>query len=233
MVHQHPHIVVITDEVYEHIVFDADDKNKKKEPHISMATLPGMFDRTLTLSSSGKTFSCTGWKVGWAIGPPHLVQAVTATNQWMTFSAPKPTQDAIAQALIQARQPYHGFDTYYDYLVQEYTRKRDVLSDALSRAGMTPILPAGSFFIMADTSHLSIPNSYLAEETPAMPTRPMPRDWACCRWMTEIIGVTAIPPSAFYSLPNVSLPQNLVRFTFCKTDETLYKAISRLETHFG
>ncbi|KAL7562266.1 hypothetical protein ACA910_004071 [Epithemia clementina (nom. ined.)] len=228
IVQKHPNIVVISDEVYEHIIFEP-----QREPHISMATLPGMFERTLTLSSSGKTFSCTGWKVGWAIGPKHLVHAVTATNQWIVFSAPTPTQDAIAQALIQAREPYEGHFNYYDYIAHEYLRKRGILQEALMAAGMTPVLPSGSFFIMADSSHLSIPDAYLAQETAAMPTKPMPRDWACCRWMTETIGVTAIPPSAFYSAPNVPLASNLMRFAFCKTDDTLYKAKAQLEKHFG
>ena len=100
IVQKHPQLTIISDEVYEHIVFDT-----TKEPHISIATIPGMWDQTLTISSSGKTFSCTGWKVGWAVGPPHLVAVVAAVQQWVNFSAVTPTQDAIAQALLQARQP--------------------------------------------------------------------------------------------------------------------------------
>jgi len=213
---------------YEHLIYEPEE-----EPHISMATIPGMFDQTLTLSSSGKTFSCTGWKVGWAVGPEHLVKSVIAVQQWVNFSAPTPNQDAIAQALRQARQPYEGFETYYAYLANEYKRKRGILEQALLGAGMTPLRPPGSFFIMADSSQIEVPDSYLQQETAAMPTSPMPRDWACSRWLTETVGVTAIPPSAFYSKPTISLAQNLLRFAFCKSDETLYEAQERLEKYFG
>ena len=146
----------------------------------------------------------------------------------------------MAQALRQARtEPYHGHATYFDYVAAEYRRKRTILQTALTNAGLTPIVPDGSFFVMADTSQVEIPESYLHHVTRAMPLRTLdqrrvaPRDWACCRWMTETVGVTAIPPSAFYSTPNVPLAQNLIRLAFCKTDETLQEAARRLEQHFG
>jgi kynurenine--oxoglutarate transaminase/cysteine-S-conjugate beta-lyase/glutamine--phenylpyruvate transaminase len=182
IVQKHPKITVIADEVYEHIVFDPEN-----EPHVSMATIPGMWEQTLTLSSSGKTFSCTGWKVGWAIGPPHLVKAVTAVQQWVNFSAPTPNQDAIAQSLVRAREPYYDdasqrqFSSFYAYLAAEYRRKRELLVTALRAAGMTPVVPPGGFFIMADTSHVDFPESYRQEVTEAMPCHPMPRDWAMSR----------------------------------------------------
>jgi kynurenine--oxoglutarate transaminase/cysteine-S-conjugate beta-lyase/glutamine--phenylpyruvate transaminase len=226
IVQKHPQLTVISDEVYEHIVFDPES-----EPHISMATIPGMWEQTLTLSSSGKTFSCTGWKVGWAVGPPHLVKAVTAVQQWVNFSAATPNQDAIAQALVLAREPYEGYDTFYAYLAAEYLRKRGLLITALESAGMTPIVPPGGFFIMADTSGVEFP--YDANEvTEAMPASPMPRDWALSRWLTKEVGVTAIPPSAFYSKPNLHLAKDLLRFAFCKGDDTLLLAHERLETYF-
>jgi aspartate/methionine/tyrosine aminotransferase len=224
VVQKHPRITILADEVYEHLVFD-----KAKEPHIPMASL--LWDQTLTLSSAGKTFSCTGWKVGWAVGPPHLVQAVTAVQQWVTFSAPTPNQDAIAQALVQARQPFAGFASYYDYLADDYHQKQQLLVAALQSAGMTPIVPAGGFFIMADTSAIHFPFP-TKETTPAMPTSPMPRDWALSRWMTQTVGVTAIPPSAFYSPNNVPLAQNLLRFAYCKNAETLHEAHRRFAAYF-
>jgi kynurenine--oxoglutarate transaminase/cysteine-S-conjugate beta-lyase/glutamine--phenylpyruvate transaminase len=228
IVQRHPQLNVISDEVYEHIVFEPET-----EPHISIATLPGMFDRTLTLSSSGKTFSCTGWKVGWGVGPPHLVKALTAVQQWVNFSTPTPNQDAIAMAMQQARESYEGFDSFYEYLAADYKRKRGLLVDALQSAGMTPLLPPGGFFIMADTSHLNVPQEYLDEKTDAMPATPMPRDWALSRWMTKTVGVTAIPPSAFYSPDTLHLAQNLLRFAFCKGDETIFEANRRLAKYFG
>lgn len=228
IIERHPQVTVISDEVYEHIIFD-----EEKSPHISFATIPGMWERTLTLSSSGKTFSATGWKVGWAVGPPHLTHAVSSVQQWVNFSAPTPNQDAIAQSLERAREPYEGFDSYYKWLVEEYRRKRDLLVEALKAGGMSPILPNGGFFIMADTTGIEVPASYLAEKTVAMPTDPMPRDWAMSRWMTKEVGVTAIPPSAFYDEKNVGLASNFLRFAYCKGDDTILKAHERFDEHFG
>lgn len=228
IVQKHAAVTLISDEVYEHIVFDP-----VLEPHISIASLPGMWEQTLTLSSAGKTFSCTGWKVGWAVGPAHLVKAVTAVQQWVNFSAPTPNQDAIAVSLLQAKQPYQGFDSYYTFLAAEYKRKRQLLAAALEAAGMTPVIPPGGFFIMADTSAIDLPDSYLEEVTEAMPVTPMPRDWAMSRWLTKEVGVTAIPPSAFYSADNVPLAKNFLRFAYCKGDDTLLEAHRRLEAYFG
>lgn len=224
LLQKYPQVVVLSDEVYEHIVFD--------QPHLSPATIEGLEDKTLTLSSAGKTFSCTGWKVGWAVGPSRLVQAVTAAQQWVNFSAPTPNQDAIAQALVQAREPYQGHNTFYDYLAQDYQKKRDVLVKALGSAGMAPIVPPGGFFVMADTSSIEFDYDP-SEVTVAMPSKEAPRDWALSRWLTQEVGVTAIPPSAFYSEPNVPLAQNLLRFAFCKDTQTILEAGERLQKHFG
>eukprot|EP00557_Chaetoceros_sp_GSL56_P012980 CAMPEP_0176478604 /NCGR_PEP_ID=MMETSP0200_2-20121128/1274_1 /TAXON_ID=947934 /ORGANISM="Chaetoceros sp., Strain GSL56" /LENGTH=458 /DNA_ID=CAMNT_0017874551 /DNA_START=135 /DNA_END=1511 /DNA_ORIENTATION=- len=225
---RHPQVTIISDEVYEHIVFDED-----KSPHISFATMPDMYDRTLTLSSSGKTFSATGWKVGWAVGPKHLIHAVTSVQQWVNFSAPTPNQDAIAQCLIKAREPYGGQESYYKWVAEEYKRKRGLLCDALKEAGMDPIVPDGGFFIMTDTSGINVPEEYLKEKTVAMPTDPMPRDWALSRYLTKEVGVTAIPPSAFYDVENVPLAKNLLRFAYCKGDDTIMEAGKRFKKFFG
>mmetsp|Transcript_46842 Transcript_46842/g.141899 ORF Transcript_46842/g.141899 Transcript_46842/m.141899 type:complete len:239 (-) Transcript_46842:15-731(-) len=227
IVKRNPHVVVISDEVYEHIVFDPD-----KKPHISIASLPGMFEHTLTLSSSGKTFSATGWKVGWAVGPPHLTRAVSSVQQWVSFSAPTPNQDAIAICLKEAKEPFESFDSYYGYLASEYRRKRDLLCDALRAAGIDPIVPDGGFFVMGDTSGISFPPHYLDDVTEAMPASPMPKDWAMSRWMTQEVGVTAIPPSAFYCKNNLHLAQNLLRFAYCKGDDTILEAHKRFNDYF-
>ena len=233
IVQNHPKVTVISDEVYEHIIFDP-----IQEPHISIATI--LPQQTLTLSSAGKTFSATGWKVGWAIGPAHLIKAVTAVQQWVNFSAATPNQDAMAYSLIAAEEPYtdphsqEQYSSYYTYLASEYQRKRSILIDALKVAGMTPIIPPGGFFIMADTSQIDFPyaEKYATLVTEAMPTSPMPRDWALSRWLTEEVGVTAIPPSAFYSQPNIHLAQNMLRFAFCKGDATIREAQVRFEKYF-
>ena len=176
--------------------------------------------------------SCTGWKVGWAVGPPHLIRAVTSVQQWVNFSAPTPNQDAIAQCLIKALDPYEGFDSYYHWLIDEYTRKRTLLIDALQEAGMKPIIPNGGFFIMADSSTIKFPNEFLEEITEAMPTSPMPRDWALSRWLTKEVGVTCIPPSAFYRLETIHLAKDLLRFAFCKSDSTILEAKDRFNKYF-
>jgi aspartate/methionine/tyrosine aminotransferase len=161
---------------------------------------------------------------------------VANIQQWVNFSSPTPNQDAIALSLIQAREPYNNFDSYYDSLAAEYLRKRDILVDALSFAGITPIVPAGSFFILGETSHLStiIPDMYLKQVTKAMPsTNPIPLDWAMSRWMTAEVGVCSIPPSAFYSPDTLHLAANTLRFAFCKRDETLLEARERFLKFFG
>lgn len=241
---KYPNLIVLSDEVYEHIVFDDAE-------HVHIATiLPGMFEKTLTMSSAGKTFSCTGWKVGWAIGPAHLISAVTAVQQWVNFSPATPTQDAIAQALVVAKtQPYNGFDDYYSYLQNDYAEKRQALLMALreSRLPFQPLIPSGTFFIMVDTSEIDFDEDYeriaTTQVTPAMPILPnpdvdnrsltMPRDWALSRWLTQEVGVTAIPPSAFYSPPNTPLAANLLRFAFCKNIGTIQQAGDRLNTFKG
>ena len=169
-----------------------------------------------------------------AIGPPHLVRAVAAVQQWSTFSVPTPNQDAISLCLRRARDKrYEKFENYYDYLASEYNRKRTLLCNALCAAGITPIVPDGGFFVMGDTSALKIPEQYMLEVTDAMPVSPIPRDWAMSRWMTKEVGVTPIPPSAFYCKENVHLASNLLRFAFCKDDETILQAQKKFEKYFN
>jgi aspartate/methionine/tyrosine aminotransferase len=163
-----------------------------------------------------------------------LVKAVTAVQQWVNYSSATPTQDAIAQALVIAREPYHGFDNFYDYMADDYNRKKELLMQALESAGMKGVVPPGGFFIMADTSHVEFPYEEImaTQSTPAMPVSPMPRDWALSRWLTQEVGVTAIPPSAFYSTPNVHLAKDTLRFAFCKGDDTIREGQKRLEAYF-
>ena len=188
-----PSVVVVSDEVYEHIVFGGAEFPR-------LATLPGMWERTLTVSSSGKTFSCTGWKVGWAVGPEALVRGLVLTNQWVQFSVCTPAQKAIADALGAAAAPYEGHASYYAYLTARYTAKRAQLMAGLAAAGLNPTLPDGGFFIIADTSNIAFPERYMALSTKAAPV--MKRDWAFCRFLVEEIKVAAIPPSAFFDGAN-------------------------------
>ena len=219
IIKRHPRVVVVSDEVYEHMVY-------APREHLRIATLPGMWERTVTVSSAGKTFSVTGWKVGWAVGPSNLIGGIITTNQWVQYSVPTCTQYAISLCLDAADQPYEGFENYYAWLNAQYVRKRDILNKGLLNAGMTPIAPEGGFFIVADTSKVVVPEKYMMETTKAAPV--MTRDWAFCRYLTIEHKVAAIPPSAFFEGKDKEIARNIARFAFCKEDTVLTAACDRL-----
>ncbi len=187
-------LLVITDEVYERLVYE-DAK------HISIATLPGMWERTVTISSTGKTFSLTGWKVGYALAPAHLTSAVRRVHQFMTFCAPTPLQVAMGVALDAGL-------AYERQLVSFYAQRRSELMAALREAGMAVLPPAGTYFVMADIAALGWDN-----------------DVEFCRYLTTEVGVAAIPPSVFY---HDAYQSGLVRFCFAKRSDTITAAAERL-----
>jgi N-succinyldiaminopimelate aminotransferase len=187
--------VIVTDEVYEHMTYDG-------RPHVPMATLPGLAERTLTISSVGKTFSVTGWKVGWVHGPGELVSAVRAVKQFLTYVSGAPFQPAIAAALGLP-------DSFYSGLAADLQRKRDLLSDGLREAGFTVFDTGGTYFVVTDVTALGFSDG--AE---------------FCWSLPERIGVAAVPVSVFCADPD--LGRSLVRFAFCKRDEVLTEAVSRL-----
>jgi len=172
---------------------------------VPITTVPGMWERTLTVNSTGKTFSMTGWKVGYAVGPPGLNRAVRATHQFVTFSTSTPFQEAMATALETAAQT-----GYYEKLRREYTARRDLLAGALASAGLSTLPVQGSYFLLADVQGMGFPD-----------------DVSFCRYLTSEIGVAAIPPSAFYADP--ARAPLLARFCFAKRDETLRAAAERLQ----
>ena len=189
--------VVVTDEVYEHMVYPGAE-------HVPMATLPGLADRTLTISSAGKTFSATGWKVGWVHGPAPLVAAVRAVKQFLTYVSGAPFQPAIANALALP-------DSFYDDLATGLARRRDLLVDGLRRAGFTVYPPRGTYFVNTDVAPLGFDDGA-----------------AFCWRLPELVGVAAVPVSVFCADPD--LGRTLVRFAFCKREEVLEEAASRLAT---
>jgi N-succinyldiaminopimelate aminotransferase len=189
--------VALCDEVYEHIVFPP-------AHHVRMATLPELADSTLTVSSAGKTFSFTGWKIGWAIGPPRLQHALRQAHQFVTFATAAPLQAAIASAL---RLP----DLYFEELRASYAEKKRRLVDALARASLQPLEPEGATFVMADTRSVGFDD-----------------DFEFCRFLTTQVGVAAIPPSAFYSEPHKHHGRRFARFAYCKTESVLDAAAERL-----
>jgi aspartate/methionine/tyrosine aminotransferase len=190
-------VVAMTDEVYERIVFDDAE-------HLPLATLPGMWERTLTVNSTGKTFSMTGWKVGYAIGPAELTAPLRAVHQFVTFASATPFQEAMATALERAP----ALDYYRD-LSRDYHRRRDALEIVLNEANLPTLPVSGAYFLMSDVSHLGF-------ET----------DVEFCRWLTAEIGVAAVPPSAFYLDP--ARAPLLARFCFAKRAETIQLAAERL-----
>jgi N-succinyldiaminopimelate aminotransferase len=190
-------VTIIADEVYEHLVFSP-------AQHIPIATLPGMFERTVTVSSAGKLFSATGWKIGWVSGPPELVDGVARAHQFITFAVHHPSQEAVAYALNLPESYYNAFRTMYE------TKRRLMLS-ALDSAGLKYFTPEGTYFVMADYSDIF-------DGTPLEFTR----------YLTREIGVACIPPESFYSQEHAHIGQGYVRFAFCKSDELLGQVQERL-----
>jgi len=190
-------VTVIADEVYEHLVFD-------HAQHIPIATLPGMFERTVTVSSAGKLFSATGWKIGWVCGPPALIDGVARAHQFVTFAVHHPSQEAIAYALNLP-------DAYYETFQAMYQEKRQLMLSALDGGGFTYCAPEGTYFVMADY-------------TAIFDGSPL----ECTRYLIREKGVACIPPETFYSQEHASIGHGYVRFAFCKTDEMLRQVQERM-----
>ncbi|MGD1224666.1 pyridoxal phosphate-dependent aminotransferase [Streptomyces krungchingensis] len=189
-------LLVVTDEVYEHLVFDGAE-------HVPLASFPGMRERTVTIGSSGKTFSFTGWKVGWATAPPALVSAVRSAKQFLTYVASGPFQYAVAEALALP-------DAYFEAFRADMLAKRDVLAAGLAEAGFEVFRPQGTYFITTDIRPLGESDGF-----------------AFCRALPERAGVVAIPNAVFYDHREAGAP--FVRFAFCKQTQVLEEAAKRLK----
>jgi len=188
-------LVVVTDEVYEHLVFDG-------RTHVPLCTLPGMWDRTVTISSAGKTFSLTGWKVGWATGPAELVDTVLAAKQWLTFTNAAPLQPAVAHALTHEA----GF---YVELAGQLQTKRDVLVSGLRELDMDVHLPEATYFATSDVRRYGYRDAM-----------------AFCLALPERAGVVAIPAQVFYD--DQEAGRHMVRWAFCKEASVIEDALERL-----
>ena len=189
-------VIAFTDEVYEHIRFDG-------KHHLSLASYPGMWERTVTMSSVGKSFSLTGWKTGWAVAPEGLTAGVRAAHQFLTFTTPNPMQHGTAVALAAPAE-------YFEELRALYTSRRDLLAEGLDRLGFGVYTPEGTYFLLADHRPFGFSD-----------------DVAFVNHLIERRGVAAIPPSVFYDDPADGA--ELVRFAFCKSEDTLRSALGRLE----
>ena len=189
-------LVVVTDEVYEHLTFE-------DHAHVPLATLPGMFDRTVTISSSGKTFSLTGWKIGWATGPADLVAAVEGAKNWLSYSSGAPFQPAIAHALDHEA-------AFHQSLRADLAQRRDYLCEALASLGMEVHVPEGTYFVTTDVASFGHANGA-----------------AFCQALALQAKVVAIPSQAFYEEGSAE-GRHLVRWAFCKEQALLEEGVRRL-----
>jgi N-succinyldiaminopimelate aminotransferase len=187
-------LIALCDEVYEHLVYDGE--------HVPLATLPGMAERTLTISSAGKSFSFTGWKIGWCSGPARLVSGVRAAKQFLSYTGGTPLQVAVAGALAEAER-------HVAPLRAALAAGRDRLCAGLREAGLEVSVPQGGYFVVADLAPLGVRDA---------------RAW--CLELPERAGVVAIPASAFYGDPEAG--RTLARFAFCKRPEVIDEAVARL-----
>ncbi|XP_044476026.1 probable N-succinyldiaminopimelate aminotransferase DapC [Mangifera indica] len=188
-------VLVFSDEVYDKLAFEMD--------HISIASLPGMFERTVTMNSLGKTFSLTGWKIGWAIAPPHLTWGVRQAHSFLTFATSTPMQWAATAAL-------NAPDSYYVELKKDYMAKKAILVEGLTAVGFKVFPSSGTYFVVVDHTPFGLEN-----------------DIEFCEYLIKEVGVVAIPTSVFYLNPEEG--KNLVRFTFCKDEGTLRSAVERMK----
>ena len=193
----------ITDEIYEHILYDGAE-------HVSMARIDGMRDRTIVINGMSKTYSVTGWRVGWAIAPPEATESIRKVHDFLTVGAAAPLQQAGAIAL-------HSPQSYYDKLAKDYAARRERLLKILTGAGFTVFLPRGAYYIMTDISRFDFPSEQFPAGT---------RDVSFAKFLVEQVGVAVVPGSSFYNEARDGATQ--VRFTFCKKESTLAAAEERL-----
>jgi len=190
----------VTDEIYEHILYGG-------RKHVSIATLPGMFDRTITVSGASKTYSATGWRVAWAIAPPAASVALRRVHDFLTVGAPHPLQMGVAAALALP-------DSYYAELNALYDRQRRALVAMLRDAGFEPVDPEGAYYVMADFRHVAAPAAAKTD------------DRRFAEWLVRDVGLAGVPGSSFFGDP--ALGRSLIRFNFAKTDATLAAARAKL-----
>ncbi|OLY84405.1 putative aminotransferase [Smittium mucronatum] len=206
-------LLVVSDEVYENLYYDDTE-------HISIASIDGMFERTLVIGSMGKMFCVTGWRIGWIIGPERLVSPCLAAHKRIVFVASSPLQEACAISFEQANE-----NGYFERQRKEYIERRKKLMDAFDSVGLPYSIPHGSYFLLVNANKVKIPDSfeipdYVAERG---------KGFILSYFFTVEIGIGCIPPAEFYSEANVSLADDYVRFAFCKTDDIFEETARRLK----
>lgn len=207
-------LIVLSDEVYEHLVIDGE--------HVRIASLPGMWERTITVGSAGKTFSVTGWKLGWSYGPEKLMRFVQLYHQNCIYTCATPLQEAVAESFEIEISRMGTPESYWDNLAKSLKVKRDIMVDFLRKANMDPTVPEGGYFLLADVSSLSKKFDFSQEfgET---------KDHKFVRWLSKNKKLQGIPPSAFYSSDHKHLAEDFIRLCYFKKEETLKAAEKLIE----
>ncbi|KAG9277775.1 kynurenine-oxoglutarate transaminase 3 isoform X1 [Astyanax mexicanus] len=195
-----------SDEVYEWLIY-------RGHKHVKIATLPGMWDRTITIGSAGKTFSVTGWKLGWSIGPEHLVKHLQTVMQNTLYTCPTPLQEAVGQGLLRDYELMGKPECYFSSLAEELQSKRDRMATILTQAGMNPVVPEGGYFMLADVSALNQDVSHMTEDEPY--------DYKFIKWMIKEKKLAAIPVTAFCGEESIKHFEKYIRLCFIKQDSTL------------
>ncbi|KAF8076262.1 1-aminocyclopropane-1-carboxylate synthase 1 [Lyophyllum atratum] len=206
-------LLVMSDEVYDCLVFDGKE-------HVRIANLPGMWDRTVTVGSAGKAFAATGWRVGWLIGPPSIIQPTLAATTRIVFCTNSPLQEAAAAGLEQAKQR-----KFFETQREEYAERRAILTDAFDRLGLKYTLPEGSYFVLLDISNVDFPEDYPFPQS----VQGRGRDFRACWFIALEVGVSSIPVSEFYCEEHANIGEAYGRFAFCKDVDTLKQAAERLQ----
>ncbi|XP_065710274.1 kynurenine--oxoglutarate transaminase 1 isoform X1 [Patagioenas fasciata] len=203
-------VLCISDEVYEWLVYDGKE-------HVRIASLRGMWDRTVIIGSAGKTFSVTGWKVGWTVGPNRLLQHIRTVHQNSVYHCATVAQEAVAQGFQRELELYGKPESYFIQLSKELQKKRDWLVQSLDAVGMKPIVPEGTYFLVADISQFK-------SDVPDVPDSDEPYDSRFVKWMVKNKGLATIPLSSFYCRAHKNNYNHFIRFCFAKEDATLKAA---------
>lgn len=202
-------LLVLSDEVYEHLVIDGE--------HVRIASLPGMWNRTITVGSAGKTFSVTGWKLGWCYGPDNLMKYVQLFHQNCIYTCPTPIQEAVAESFEIEISKMGQPDSYWLNLAQSLRKQRDMMVKSLQEAKMSPTIPQGGYFLLADISNISKKFDLSKEEGET-------KDHKFARWLSKNKKLQGIPPSAFYSSGHKILAEDFMRLCYFKNNSTLIEA---------
>ncbi|CAF4520376.1 unnamed protein product [Rotaria sp. Silwood1] len=214
-------VICISDEVYEWIIYNSNNK------HIRIATIPNMWQRTLTIGSAGKTFSSTGLKLGWTIGPEYLIRLSQIVHQHSVFICPTLSQEVVARCFEYELKRLNSSECYFNAVSNEFIKKRNQFAQVLKECGMKPVVPDGGYFILANVSQFANDEQFQSDENDK-------KDFKFVRYLIKEKQLATIPVSAFYTKDHQYLGENYIRFCFAKNDETLDKAtdiIRKLKVH--